>query len=58
MKIVLLVYPIYEKCPETAEHRAFAEISEIRKSKANVLSVSKKGEFILTFSHPCFVIYC
>ena len=42
MKIVLLVYPTYEKCPEAAEYSAFAEISEIRKSKANVLNNKKK----------------
>ena len=39
MKIVLLVYPIFEKCPETAEYSVFAGISEMRKSKTKVLSI-------------------
>ena len=54
MKIVLLVYPTYEKCPEASEYSAFAEISEIRKSKANVLSVWKKRWIHLNFFSSVF----
>ena len=42
MKIVLLVYPIFEKCPETAECSAFAEISETVNQKQSYYLFEKK----------------